>query len=94
MLRTPDGTPGRHRSQQALTELIEALDRRLPGPQGPAEQQTAADSARLRAWAGASIRSLRRTALQRETAETGRALEVMADDGAPSRRCVDSGELA
>lgn len=93
MVRTPEGTPGRHRSQQALTELIDALDRRLPGPQGPAERQIAADSARLRAWAGASIRSLRRSARQRETAEIGRALAVMADDGAPARRCADPGEL-
>lgn len=94
MVRTPDGTPGRHRSQQALTELIDALDRRLPRPQGPAEQQTAADSARLRAWAGATIRSLRRSEGRRETAEIGRALAVMADDGAPPRCGIDASELA
>lgn len=94
MLRTPEGTLGRHRSLRALKELIEALDRRHPGPQGPAESQRAVDAASLRAWAGATIQSRRRTALLLEQADTMRALAVMADDGAPARRGVDAGDLA
>lgn len=85
MLKMPKGAPGRRRSLQTLLELVDALDRRVPQPLAAREEEIAADSAHLRAWASTSIRALRRESLERDRAELGAAQAAMTDDGAPSR---------
>jgi hypothetical protein len=51
---------GRKQTLQALIELIEALERRVPRPNTGAEQQIAADSAELHAQATERIQEMRR----------------------------------
>jgi hypothetical protein len=86
MLKTLNGTAG-NKTLQALVELVEALERRVPRPHASGEKQIAADAAHLHAQASKSIEDIE--SLGRERAEIRQALSIMADDGAPIPRCPE-----
>ena len=85
MLKASPGTPGRNRSIRALTELVDAIDRRAQRPRADGDVPPPAGSAELRTWACASIRVMQREHVEREREEMRTALAVMTDDGAPVR---------
>jgi hypothetical protein len=85
---------GKKQTLQALIELVEALERRVPRPNAGAEQQIAADSAELHAQATESIQEMRRECRSLADAEIRRAHSVMTDDGGPVSGCADSSEVA
>jgi hypothetical protein len=83
MLKNLAGIAARSPKLQALIELVEALERRVPRPQMTGERNIAADSARLHARASEGIRQIRSESTSRENAETEAAHSVMSDDGGP-----------
>lgn len=68
------------RPVEALRELIEALDRRVPQVERLGETRIAREAATLRQEAMKRIEELRRA---RSDREADRADNVMADDGGP-----------
>ena len=76
----------RERVLAALSELIEALDRRLPHVERLGEIGIAREAAALRKDAAMRIAELRTSESDRQTREAERADAVMADDGGPLRK--------
>lgn len=68
----------------ALTELIDALDRRVPHVERVGESQIAREAAALKADALARIEELKRAGSARRTREVALANAVMTDDGGPA----------
>jgi hypothetical protein len=94
MLKTLIGTAGRNQPLQALIELVEALERRVPRPHAAGERQIAADSAELHAQASERILEIRQASLSQENTESRTAQSVMTDDGAPVRLCPDCADVS
>ena len=70
---------------KALSELVEALDRRVAQVERLGERAIARDANALREEAIARIQELTAAAADRETHETERSGGVMTDDGGPLR---------
>jgi hypothetical protein len=70
----------------ALSELIEALDRRLPRVERLGETRIAREAAALREQAAIRIEQLRTRESNRQVREAELSEATMADDGGPLRR--------
>jgi hypothetical protein len=71
---------------QALRELVEALDRRVPHVERLGEARIAREAALLRNEAVNRIQELSAVPSERETREAERSGGVMTDDGGPLRK--------
>lgn len=71
---------------EALTELIEALDRRVPHVERLGEIRIAREAAALRHEALMRIEQLKAAEPDRRAREAGLAGDVMADEGEPLRK--------
>lgn len=72
-------------TRQALRELVEALDRRLPHVERAGEGGIAAEAERLRALALDRLNSLDRAERLETEQQTRAAGDVMSDDGGRPR---------
>jgi len=84
MLKKLIGMAEQNRMLRSLTELVEALDRRMPRPHMSGERQIASDAAQLHAEATERIAEMRLELRRREEVETAMAHSVMTDDGGPA----------
>ena len=84
MFKTLIGMAEQNRMLRSLTELVEALDRRMPRPHVSGERQIASDAAQLHAEATERIGEMRLELRRREDVETAMAHSVMTDDGGPA----------
>lgn len=66
-----------------LSELIDALDRRVPHIERAGESRIAGDAARLRSEAVARLNELKSAGTDRESKLVD---AIMSDDGGPARR--------
>lgn len=71
------------RTREALIELVEALDRRVPHVERSGELPIAREAARLRAQARRRIDELTHSAEGVAAAQATQADAVMTDDGGP-----------
>jgi hypothetical protein len=74
------------RAVAALTELMDALDRRVPHVERIGETRIAREAAALKKAALTRIEELKRAATARETSEASLADSVMNDDGGPAKQ--------
>jgi hypothetical protein len=74
------------RAVAALTELMDALDRRVPHVERMGEIRIAREAAALKKAAMTRIEELKRAAPARETREASLADSVMNDDGGPAKQ--------
>lgn len=72
-------------TRQALRELIEALDKRLPHVERAGERTIASEAARLRALALERLNNLDRSDRLEAEQQTSTASDIMTDDGGRPR---------
>jgi hypothetical protein len=82
-LNDPDRTSDRQRVVDALRELVEALDRRVPHVERLGEVRIAREAAALRKEAANRLDELTLTQPDRQAHEDARSAADMTDDGGP-----------
>jgi hypothetical protein len=82
-LNDPDRTSDRQRVVDALRELVEALDRRVPHVERLGEVRIAREAAALRKDAANRLDELTLTQPDRQAREDARSAADMTDDGGP-----------